>query len=317
MKVIDAQTVHSMLPLKQAIILAKVAFELVAQQAVIQPLRSIIPGGDQGLMGTMPALIQSGPYQGFGVKSVVVKFDHSTQSKPSHNGLVLVYDLNGLPACAVDAAAITEIRTAAASAVATDLLAPAQAHRLAILGTGLQAKAHIEAICAVRPIEQVRIWGRSTAAGEQLAAWASTHLSIDCSFSQVMAATLQDADIICTTTAAKQAILFDQDIATGRPLHINAIGASALGFQELDASLFKLATLFTDCNHAVLASAQSVRLAVEAGYVHSQQPGIEIGRLLCADPPHITRQPLTLFKSVGLAVQDLVVARYILQQVQR
>ncbi|WP_223146084.1 ornithine cyclodeaminase family protein [Iodobacter fluviatilis] len=212
---------------------------------------------------------------------------------------------------AVDAGAITEIRTAAASAHATRMLAAPSASRVSILGTGLQAKAHLLAMKKVRPIKHVSIWGRSEEARQSFAIWCKRDCNLSVSIHSSVAEAVNDCDIICTTTAARSPILKSTDLP--RHCHINAIGSSALGFQELHEDIYQNSALFTDCNQSVLAASECVIKAVQKGLLPSQGVGTEIGTLSVDSMP--THQPgVSIFKSVGLAVQDLVFSREVIRR---
>lgn len=303
---VDGHSVRKLLDFQLGLILSEEAFRLHSSNQVQQPLRTIIRGNDNDLMGVMPAYIKSGPYKGFGLKSMVVRLG-AKKLGPSHTGSVLIYDEAGTsPVVAVDAGAITEIRTAAASAYATDLLAAPNASRLAILGTGLQARAHLMAMQAVRPVKQLSIWGRTETARQEFAAWSQRFCNFPISTHPTVTEAVHGSDIICTTTAARSPIL--SRAAVPARCHINAIGSSALGFQELHEDVYEHSALFTDCNRSVLASAECVIKAVQKGLLPSQKVGTEIGNLHAGLTP-LHEQRLSIFKSVGLAVQDLVFSR--------
>lgn len=303
---VHGDSVRKLLDFELGLRLSEEAFRLHSSNQVEQPLRTIVRGNDGELMGVMPAYIKSGPYQGFGLKSVVVRLGAETRG-PSHMGSVLIYDEAGTaPVVAVDAGAITEIRTAAASAYATSILAAPDAGRLAILGTGLQARAHLLAMQAVRPIKQVSIWGRTEAARQDFAAWSKRFCAIPISTHATVAEAVRESDVICTTTAARSPILTRADLPAC--CHINAIGSSALGFQELHEDIYEQSTLFTDCNRSVLASSECVIKAVQKGLLPTQEVGTEIGTLH-ARRTLIDEPGVSIFKSVGLAVQDLVFSR--------
>lgn len=308
---LDSDSVKGLLNFKLGLRLSEEAFRLHSSGQVEQPLRTIIRGGESELMGVMPAYIKSGPYQGFGLKSVVVRLGAEVRG-PSHMGSVLIYDEAGVsPVVAVDAGAITEIRTAAASAHATRILAAPNAGRVAILGTGLQARAHLLAMRAVRPVRQASVWGRSEAACREFAAWSERYCDLPVSICATVAKAVHDSDIICTTTAARAPILARADLP--ERCHINAIGSSALGFQELHEDLYQGSALFTDCNRSVFAASECVIKAVSKGLLSGQGAGTEIGTL-CADDALTHEHGVTIFKSVGLAVQDLVFSREVIRQ---
>lgn len=308
---LDSDSVTQLLNIQLGLRLSEEAFRLHSTGQVEQPLRTIVRGGESELMGVMPAYIKSGPYQGFGLKSVVVRFGAQTRG-PSHMGSVLIYDEAGAtPVTAVDAGAITQVRTAAASAYATHLLAAPDAAHLAILGTGLQARAHLQAMCAVRPIKRVSVWGRSASACREFAAWSERYCDLPVVVCATAAEAVRDSDIICTTTAATAPILTRQDLPAR--CHINAIGSSALGFQELHADVYQGSALFTDCTRSVFAVSECVIKAVQQGLLAGPQAATEIGTLCAADGV-VQAGGVSLFKSVGLAVQDLVFSREVIRQ---
>lgn len=308
---LDNNSVKELLNFKLGLRLSEEAFRLHSSGQVEQPLRTIVRGGENELMGVMPAYIKSGPYQGFGLKSVVVRLGAAVCG-PSHMGSVLIYDETGVPqVVAVDAGAITEVRTAAASAHATRTLAAPNASRLAILGTGLQARAHLLAMRAVRPIRHVSLWGRSEAACHEFVAWSTHYCDLPVSICTTVVEAVHDSDIICTTTAARLPILARADLP--ERCHVNAIGSSALGFQELHEDMYQGSALFTDCNRSVLAASECVIKAVHKGFLPGQEVGTEIGTI-CVEDEWSQEQGVTIFKSVGLAVQDLVFSREVIRQ---
>ena len=277
MRHVDGDSIRKLLDFKLGIRLSEEAFRLHSSNQVEQPLRTIVRGSENELLGVMPAYIKSGHYQGFGLKSVVVRLGAEIYG-PSHLGSVLIYDETGAsPVVAVDAGAITEIRTAAASAYATSLLAAPNASRLAILGTGLQARAHLLAMQVVKPVNQLSIWGRTEAARQEFATWSKRYCNFPISTHATVAEAVHDSDIICTTTAASSPILTRTDLPA--QCHINAIGSSALGFQELHEDMYEHSALFTDCNRSVLASAECVIKAVQKGLLPAPEVGTEIGTL--------------------------------------
>lgn len=307
---IDHDQVENVLSMAKAIELSRVAFRLQTEGKLVQPLRGILDGGDDGLLGTMPVLVNEGDYKGFSIKSVLVRFD-PIGKHASHSGVVLVYDEPEVGVVSsVDAGAITAIRTAAASAYATDLLASQQPCTIAILGTGLQARTHLQAVSHVREIVRVNIWGRTPARVDEFVAWASKEFDVPIVKSTSVREAAEEATVICATTASASPILSRADLPEA--VHVNAIGASTPAFQELSADVFQDATLFTDSNEAVLAASAAVQQAVEAGYLKKPDVGTEVGSILSTRWNEA--DGTTVFKSVGLAVQDAVTARYVVRE---
>ncbi|SHO58666.1 ornithine cyclodeaminase family protein [Vibrio quintilis] len=304
MRYFDRRHVESCLDIPLCLELSQKAFELHSQGLVQQPDRTIIASGDGRLMGTMPAYISRGDYAGFGLKAILADF---SVSEP-HEGCILLYDTQGM--VAVDASSVTELRTAAASAWATDLLAPEGASQLAILGTGIQARKHLQMMKAIRPVESVTIWGWREAGVRRFADWAQTETGIEIRVADTPAEAVAEADIICTVTASREPLLSASDLP--EKCHINAVGASAMGFQELDADVYRDCDYFLDSRLASAAASQCLQQAKEQGYISPDDQGREIGELSPVHPVELTSQR-TLFKSIGLAVQDLVFAREILR----
>ncbi|UTH75621.1 ornithine cyclodeaminase family protein [Chromobacterium sp. IIBBL 290-4] len=308
MQIIDRQQVERVLSPAACLQLSRDAFALVSQGKVRQTLRSVIASDHGCLMGTMPAYIAEGPYAGFGVKTVKVDFSHSDK-RTSHEGSILLFDAADEGEMAlVDAASVTELRTAAASALATDLLAPAQASRLAMLGTGVQAQHHLKMMLAVRPIRQVSVWGRSEAGASAFAAWCRQQFGLAVTVAATPAQAVRDAEIICSVTASKQAFLYGEDLP--HACHINAIGASALGFQELSPEIYAAVRLYVDSREAAWNASSCMQQARQQGFLPDGDAGTEIGELIAnSESSTGGGAPKTLFKSVGLAAQDLVFAR--------
>ena len=315
MQFISRQQVEQALSPSVCLQLSREAFALVSRGRVKQTLRSVIASEQGCLMGTMPACIEEGPYRGFGLKTVKVDFSHRGQ-QTSHEGGILLYDVCDTGGMAfVDAASVTELRTAAASAMATDLLAPQQASHLAILGTGVQARKHLQMMMAVRPLRHISVWGRSDTGTALFAAWCRQQSGLPVTVATTPAQAVSEADIICTLTASKAPFLHCRDLPAR--CHINAVGASAPGFQELSSDIYAAAELYVDSREAVWDSSTCLRQAKQQGWVSQETTGTEIGELLTAYlyPAPLTQQR-TLFKSVGLAVQDLVFARAVVAQIR-
>jgi ornithine cyclodeaminase len=237
----------------------------------------------------------------FGAKLVSVYPENFAKGGPSHQGVVILFDAaTGAASAMLDAGEITAIRTAAASAAATDALARPDARSLAILGYGEQARRHLEAIRHVRPIERVTVWGRDPAKARAFGA-------IAC---ETVKEAISGADIICTVTAASEPILRSEWVADG--VHINAVGSSRAGPRELDDALVARARFFADHEEGVRAQGAEYLHALAAGAIGEAHLLGEIGAVFAGTLPGRTAAAdVTLYKSLGHIVQDLASARFI------
>ena len=276
-----------------------------------QTLRQIIPIDLQSQFGVMQGALASGAPFGAKVLSV---FPHSIHDGgQSHQGLVVMFDRKtGAPTAIVHAGELTAIRTAAASAVATQALARTDARRLAILGTGEQAMMHARAIAQVRSLTEIRVWGRDPdrahAVAEALCKWVACKVSAAVTVDEAVG----DADIICTTTSAPEPILFNRQVPDGA--HINVVGSSHAGPVEIDTDLVCRARFFADHRESVLSQGAEFLRAKAEGRVDAQHILGEIGEVLAgAIPGRETAQDVTLYKSLGNIVQDLASAAILTQ----
>lgn len=307
--IIERNVIENSLTTEISLLLAKNAFILMSGDKIIQPLRNIITSETGSLMGTMPGYIKEGEYKGFGLKTAKVDFEHGDQ-QTSHEGCILLYDSPSVGEIAiVDAASITEIRTAAASAVATDILAEANSTTLAILGTGVQARIHAKMISKIRPIQKISIWGRNEQNAQEFANWCEKELELSTNVVKTYKEAVIDANIICTVTASKYPFIKSSELP--ERCHINAVGASTLGFQEFFSDIYSEVDLYVDSMKAVMSSSSSFIEYKEKNLIDSNYSMTEIGELLISKIKPNRRYPKTMFKSIGLAVQDLVFAKYV------
>jgi ornithine cyclodeaminase len=308
--VVDAPTVEQLLPMRECIDLMARAFVDLERGDITQPLRSIfVPPGAQSAMVWMPAY-RSRPHAAFGMKVLRVVPDNPQRGLDTHQGQVLLADgETGQLRAVLDAAAVTGIRTAAVSALATRLLAREDARVLAIIGTGAQARRHIESIPLVRSIERIRVAGRTPEHAEQLVSDAKKTCPCPIEVAKGAEAAVRDADIVVTATSSPTPIVERTWFAPG--VHINAVGASRPVHRELDVDTIADALLFTDRRESIENEAGDYRLAVEHRRI--AQPPRELGELLTAKVAGRTsRTELTVFRSLGLAAEDLVSAEHVL-----
>jgi ornithine cyclodeaminase len=312
--VLDAAAVERLLPMRECIDLMARAFVDLEGGHVSQPLRSIfIPPNAQAAMAWMPAY-RSTPRSTFGMKVLCVVPDNPQRGLDTHQGQVLLADgETGQLRAVLDASAVTAIRTAAVSALATRLLAREDARVLAIVGTGAQARRHIESIPLGRPIEQIRVAGRAPEHAAQLVE--EMKKGCACSIDAVKDAqtAVRGADIIVTATSSPTPVVERAWLSSG--VHINAIGASRPIHRELDVDTIADALLFTDRRESIENEAGDYRLAVEQRRV--AHPPRELGELLTGKVEGRTSSSqLTVFRSLGLAVEDLVAAEHVLTKAQ-
>jgi ornithine cyclodeaminase len=307
MIVIGAEDVANRLGREKCIALMREAMIGLSAGTSRQPLRSVIDLGNGELFGVMPGVVDGA---GFGAKLISV-FPSAAAHGRSHQGAILLFDRSsGAPVCLVDAGAVTAIRTACASAAATDELARADAKRLAILGTGEQAWQHALAIPYVRQIEHIAIWGRSTEKARHLCERLQEELAISVEVAASPRAAAETADIICTTTSVRDPILFSADVQDGA--HVNVVGSSYAGPAEIDEVLVKRARFFPDHREGVLAQGAEFLRAKAAGLVSEADVLTEIGTVFAgAAEGRVNKADVTVYKSLGSIVQDLACAAFL------
>jgi thiomorpholine-carboxylate dehydrogenase len=256
---------------------------------VTQPVRSIInidpPGG---FLGLMPALTPDG----LGLKAVTFYPSNAERGIPTHMATIFLVDpQTGTPLAVMDGRLITEMRTAGVSAAATKLLAPPTAKVLAILGSGVQARSHVEALGLVRRFEEIRVWSPTLEHAKQ--------------FAQEIGATamaaeeaVRDADVIVTVTSSKTPVLKGDWLKPG--CHVNAIGACRPDWRELDDAAMQRAAVFVDSRESALKESGDVILSASKIYA-------ELGEALAGKVPARANET-TIFKSLGMAVEDIAAA---------
>jgi ornithine cyclodeaminase/alanine dehydrogenase-like protein (mu-crystallin family) len=297
------------LPMRECIDVMAAVLAAHARGELHQPLRTVArPPSSDGFMGLMPAH-RSGERPLFALKAVCIFPGNPARGLDAHQGTVTLFDgTTGEPAAILDASGITAIRTAAVSAVATRLLAVEDAARLAILGAGVQAAAHLEAMLAVRDIERVTIYSRTRARAERLARKAGGRVRIEVTDSAERA--LRDAQVVVTATNAREPVLRREWLAAGA--HVNAIGASAPTSRELDTATLAACALFADSRESVVNEAGDYQIAVREGAIAGPEHiRAELGEVLAGLRPGRTDPAeLTVFRALGLAIEDLAAAEH-------
>jgi ornithine cyclodeaminase/alanine dehydrogenase-like protein (mu-crystallin family) len=302
MIVIGRETVARQLTFPVCIPLMREAMIALSQGRTRQLLRGILDLGGGNMLGVMPGSMDDGP---FGAKLVSVYPANFAKGGPSHQGVIALFDPDdGAPICLVDAGEVTAIRTAAASAAATDVLARTDASRLAILGYGEQAWRHAGAVAEVRKLSRITVWGRSPNVAESFAARVQGELGLRCVAAPSVEAAVGDADIICTTTAAADPILFSRQVADGA--HLNLVGSGRAGPSEVDTALVVRSRFFADHREGVLAQGAEFLNAKAEGLVDEAHVLGEIGEVMAGTlPGRLSDSDVTVYKSLGSIVQDL------------
>lgn len=280
----------------------------LARGELFNPLRSIARPPDAGtLLGLMPAY-RAAPTPAYALKEIVIVPDNPSRGLDTHMGGVLLHDgETGELVAVVNASAVTEIRTAAVSGVATRALARPDAQRVAILGAGAQARGHVHAMRAVLDDPEIRIWARRLEAAEELAGEVGAIVapSVD--------AALFGAEVVCTTTASVEPIVEKRWLARGA--HVNAVGACFPTTRELDTETVAHASFFTDRRESCLNEAGDYILAAAEGAIGPEHIKAELGEVLAGmHPGREHEDELTVFESLGIAVEDLASAELVVRR---
>lgn len=302
--------VHEMLTMRECIQLMRDALISLAKGDVVLPLRTKVrlPDGS-GVLGLMPGYL--GEPESFGLKVVTVMPGNHGTHYDSHQGVVMLFGVkHGEPLAIIDATAITAIRTAAASAAATDALANGDAGDLALIGSGAQARTHLAAMKSVRPLRRVRVWSRTRSNAERFAREESEPSGLEIEVCGSAKEAVRDADIVCTTTAAREPILNGEGLASGT--HVNAVGACFSTSRELDTEAVRRARFFTDSRESCVNEAGDFLLARAEGAIDDTHLLGELGEVFLGKVPgRVSHDDITIFESLGIAIEDLASAHFI------
>ena len=312
----DAE-VSELLPLDECIPIMREAFIAMASGKVHLPLRSIIrPPQAKGLLGLMPSYV-SGERMAYGLKAVCVFPGNPAIGKDAHQGAVLLFSgETGELRAIMNASAITAIRTAAATAVATDLLARKDANSLAILGSGVQARTHLLAMAEVRELKHCRVASRQIEHAQKFANEMNHKVPFAVEPVETVAEALEEADLIVTTTTAREPIIKREWIKPG--CHLNLVGACVPNAREADGETLAAASLFVDSRESALNEAGDYLLAAGEGLIGPDHIRAELGEVLVgAKPGRSSAEEITCFKSLGISVEDLFAAQYLYQKAER
>jgi ornithine cyclodeaminase len=311
------EDVEALLPMGECIEVVEAGLRTLARGGAVQPLRSAYWMPDRhGLLGVMPGMLDGLAADDMpvaGVKVLTVIPENYLHGEESHQGLVVLFERErGRPLAVLDAASVTAIRTAAASAVATRALAREDAGDLAILGSGTQARSHLAAMREVRALRRVRVWSRNPESATRFAG-ESERLGLAVEPMASAREAVEGADLICTVTAAREPVLLGEWLAPG--VHINAVGACTPAARELDGAAVARSRLFTDRRESALAEAGDFLLARSEGAVTDAHLLGELGEVLEGKVlGRRSEDEITLYKSLGIAVEDLAAGRYVYEK---
>jgi ornithine cyclodeaminase/alanine dehydrogenase-like protein (mu-crystallin family) len=305
MRVIERDEVARRLTYEMCIPIVRDAMIAFSRGETRQHLRSIIPLA-RGAFGIMPGAM--GEHAPFGAKLISVYPENPARGRQTHQGLVVLFEPEtGEPVGVVHAGEITAIRTASASAVATDALARPDARRLVILGCGEQAVTHARAIPKVRDIASIAVWGRSAERAQAFADRMGAELGLPVTAAAEVEAAVAEADIICTVTGAREPILKGVWVAPGT--HLNLVGSSVAGPVEVDDDLVVRSRFIADSREGVLRQGAEFLHAKAAGLIGDDHIAAEIGQVLAGDiEGRRSADEITVYKSLGHVVQDLASA---------
>ncbi len=311
--ILSEAEVIALLPMSECIRVMREALTALARGEVYQPLRNVIRAtGASGFLGLMPAY-RGGAKPVYGLKEVCVYPGNPARGLDTHLGAVLLHDgETGELLAVMNASAITAIRTAAVSAVATDALARKEATVLAIIGAGVQARSHLEAMPLVRDVREIRLFSRTREKAESLRRAGGERVRLTGSIEEAV----RGADIIVTATSAKEPILRREWISDGA--HINAVGSSISTARELDSATVAASSLFVDASESTVNESGDYLFALRDGAIGERHIRAEIGDVLAGKAPgRTTDDEITLFKSLGLAIEDVAAAAYLYEESRR
>lgn len=306
--IVSHEEVRQHLPMSDCMKTMEEALLLLNSGDAMNPLRNVIWLPDKtGLMVLMPASMSEPAVMG--LKAISVFPGNSVTEYDSHQGVVMLFEAkNGRLLAVIDATEVTAIRTAAVSGVATQLLARKDAGDLAILGAGTQARKHLEAMLVARDIKRVRVWNRREETAAKFADHSAGRHGLKLEIMASAREAVAGADIICTTTSSPEPVLNSDWIAPGA--HINAVGSSTPAARELDSKAVVKSRLYADRRESILNEAGDFIIPQNEGLIDAGHILGEIGELLSGEAEGRTSSDqITLFKSLGLAVEDLAAAR--------
>ncbi|MDX6443975.1 MAG: hypothetical protein QOH71_1049 [Blastocatellia bacterium] len=315
--VLSHQEVEQLLPMTECISAMADAFTALARGEAHQPLRTIFkPPEIKGVLAMMPTFRES-PSPLFGLKAICVFPGNAAIGKDAHQGGVLLFDgTNGEPLALINASAITAIRTAAVSALATRLLAREDSGDLAIIGAGVQARPHLIAISCVRPLKKIRVASRSFESAHRFASEMQPQFPTRIEPVETVEAAVRGADIIVTATTSWEPVVRREWISPGA--HINAIGTYSPKARELDTATIAAASLFVDRRESALNEAGDYLIPASESAIGPEHIRADLGEVLIgAHSGRTSPEEITVFKSLGLALEDLAAAAHVYEKARK
>jgi ornithine cyclodeaminase len=314
--ILNSSQIRELLPMRHCMELMADALSALARDEVHQPLRTIVrPPNARGLLGLMSAY-RGGEQGAFGLKAICVFPENPSQGKDAHQGAVTLFSREtGELLALMNASEITAIRTAAVSAVATRLLAREDARELAIIGAGVQARTHLAALTCVRSIKRARVVARNFEHAQRLADEMQPQFPFPIEPVRKNEDAVRDADLIVTATSSSEPVISKDWISPGA--HVNAIGTHSPNSREVDSATMAAARIFVDRRESALNESGDYLLAANEGVVTPDSIVGEIGELLIGTKTGRTSATeITLFKSLGLAIEDVAWAEYLYHKAQ-
>ena len=276
---------------------------------VVQPVRPTLviePAG--GYYSTMPAYVRDERGGALGMKSVTFFPGNAGGPHPTHLATILLLDpATGAPLAILDGRLVTELRTAAVTAVSVELLAKAGARRLALLGSGVQARSHLRALALVRDLASVKVWSRNAAHAARFVREMAGTVGCPLETAASVREAMRGADLVVAVTSAREPIT---DAAWLEPgMHVCAVGSSTADVRELDGASVARCRVFVDSRASAAAESGDLIMAQRDGFIGADHVVAELGEVAAGAPGRRSDGEITLFKSLGLAVEDVVAAR--------
>jgi ornithine cyclodeaminase/alanine dehydrogenase-like protein (mu-crystallin family) len=309
-RIISDKEVRDQITMATAISIMRDAFVQISKRTAQVPIRNALDASNNnGRVLFMPAY--SPGFHLFGLKMVSVFPENAQNNIPSIQGKMLVMDdQTGTPLGLIDAEYLTSLRTGAASGLATDLLALPEARVLAIFGTGAQSKTQVNAVLEVRKIKKVIVFGSSKDKSKQFCQYIEREHQVSSLVGDLKS--LKEADVICTATTSTHPLFSSHQIKSG--VHINGVGSYKPTIREIPSEVVQKSLLVVDHRESALSEAGDIIIPIQEGVIDAQSIHAELGEILIgAKKGRLNSEQITMFKSVGNAVQDLAMAAHLLQ----